>query len=239
MTNPASIISPIVKHLLILIILYLPCSATGQSVSYSAWKEMAKIDIGLLPKYGNRIKTKQQQKADRQMVKTALANGETLQNASDNFVKSGFDYLYRKDLKTAMRRFNQAWLIDSTNANAFWGFGAVYLTFGDPLVALAQYDEGLQFNPKSTNILTDKATIFMMRYSSSRDEKDYQTALQFFQESYAIDANNQNTLFKLSACYFTKRNCENAWKYYNECQALGGKPITQAYTEALNESCKR
>lgn len=37
----------------------------------------------------------------------------------------GWKYLYRGDLSTAMKRFNQAWMFDRTNPDAFWGLGIV------------------------------------------------------------------------------------------------------------------
>ncbi|MDB5014790.1 MAG: hypothetical protein JWQ25_2992, partial [Daejeonella sp.] len=91
----------------------------------------------------------------------------------------------------------------------------------------------------SSNLLTDKATVYMTRYMNGNNDKDYNLALTLFKKSYAIDPKNQNTLFKISACYFIKKDCDNAWKYYNECKKLGGQPITKEYTDALTQGCKK
>jgi len=138
-----------------------------------------------------------------------------------------------------MFRFNQAWLLDAENENVYWGFGAIYCNFNDFQNGLMQYEEGLKLNPKSTNILTDKATLYKIRYVKSHDESDYNEAIKLFKQSYFFDTKNQNTLFKMSACYFMKHDCSNAWRYYDECKKLGGKPITEAYTDALTKGCKR
>lgn len=58
-------------------------------------------------------------------------------------------------------------------------------------------------------------------------------------KSYTIDAKDQNTTYKLSICYWLKGNCDNAWKYFEECKALGGRPITEEYTKDLKKRCKR
>jgi len=42
----------------------------------------------------------------------------------------------------------------------------------------------------------------------------------------------------MSACYFVKKGCDKAWKYYNECKEPGGKPIAKEYTEALTKGCR-
>ncbi len=37
----------------------------------------------------------------------------------------GWKYLDRGDTSTAMKRFNQAWMFDRKNPQAYWGFGIV------------------------------------------------------------------------------------------------------------------
>jgi Tfp pilus assembly protein PilF len=226
------------KYILTIIILFSTNVIFGQQITYSDWKKEAKTEIRLLPKYGNAVKTKEQKEADHEFIKTCLDQAGTSRKASDLIVKRGFDYLYKHDLRTAMYRFNQAWLLDPTNENVFWGFGAIYISFGDFESGIYQYDEGLKLNAKSSNILTDKATAYMTRYMKSHSDKDFNLAINNFKQSYSIDPKNQNTLFKMSACYFEKGDCDNAWKYYNECKALGGRPITKEYTEALIKGCK-
>lgn len=226
------------KYYATLIFLFITTLAFGQNITYAKWKEEAKTEIRLLPKYGNIPKTKEQKEYDQQLIKSYVAQEGTHRKASEVLVRLGFDYLYKKDLKTAMFRFNQAWLLDPKNENVFWGFGAVYFSFGDFANAVKQYDEGLSLNPNSSNILTDKATIYMTYYMNNNDEKDFNLALKLFKKSYAIAPKNQNTLFKISACYFAKNDCANAKKFYNECKKLGGRAITEEYTIALNKKCK-
>lgn len=65
------------------------------------------------------------------------------------------------------------------------------------------------------------------------------SAINYMTQSYNLDLTDQNTLFKLSILYWNKDDCDNAWKYYDECKALGGRPITEAYTKDLEKKCKR
>jgi tetratricopeptide (TPR) repeat protein len=227
------------KHLIILVLTILSFTSCAQQANYSNWKEEAKSNIRLLPKYGNAIKTKEQKAADEELIRSYLKQEGTHRKASELLVKLGFDYLYKSDIKTAMYRFNQAWLLDPKNENAFWGFAAIYFTFGDFDAALKQHEEGLLLNPASSNILTDKATVYLTRHYSSSKKEDLDLAIQLFKQSYAITPTNQNTLFKLSVAYFVSQDCANAWKYYNECKKLGGDPITAEYTDALNKNCKK
>jgi Flp pilus assembly protein TadD len=228
------------KHLITIILLItVSALASGQNMSYSQWKKEAKEDIRLLPKYGEVPKTKEQKSADQELIDDYVKQEGNRVKASEVLVKLGFNYLYKGDLKTAMYRFNQAWILDPENANCFWGFGAIYFTFGDYDNALRQYDEGLKVDTNSSNIMTDKATIFMTKYMNNHTEKDLEQALIHFKKSYSISPKNQSTLIKLSVCYFEKKDCENARFFYNECQKLGRRFITKEYTEALNKECNK
>ncbi len=209
----------------------------GQQVDYANWKEESKSNIRLLPEYGNVTKTKEQKEADAEFIKLSLQQDGSREKASEHMVELGFMYLYRKDLKTAMYRFNQAWLLNPGNENAYWGFGAIYFTFNDFESAMIQYTKGLKINPKSSTILTDKATVYLTRFNTTGDKIILDSAITIFKESYLIDPENQNTLFKLSACYFLNDNCKDALRYYEECRVLGGRPITKEYSEALNKRC--
>jgi Tfp pilus assembly protein PilF len=226
-----------VKIMLKAILLTMSIGVYGQQINYSSWKDESKSNIRLLPEYGNFTKTKEQREADDNFIKLSLQQDGTREKASNHMVDLGFNYLYKNDLRTAMYRFNQAWLLNPENENAYWGFGAIYFMFGDFENAMTQYSKGLRINPKSSNILTDKATIYLTKFNTNGGKINLDSATRIFNRSYLADPKNQNTLFKLSACYFMNNNCNDALKYYKECQALGGRPITKEYTEALKKSC--
>ncbi|WP_316823094.1 hypothetical protein [Pedobacter gandavensis] len=202
------------------------------------WKEEAKTDIGLLPKYGNLPKSEAQKDADNKLINNLVQQEGSRSKASAALIKLGFNYIYQGEIKTAMYRFNQAWLLDSTNVDIYWGFGAIYHYLGDEKSATEQYDKGLSINPKNSKIITDKATLYLMGYYEKNDIYKLNNAIVLLEESYVLNSKNQNTLFKLSICYFLQNDCKKAKKYYIECMNLGGKPITIEYTNALNEKCK-
>src|SRR5437899_1211183 len=86
----------------------------GQQMTIDEWNEQAKSNIRLLPKYGHAIKTAGQKNADKEFIESTLKQFPTPGKASEHLIELGFKYLY-KDIKTAMYRFNQAYLLDSTN----------------------------------------------------------------------------------------------------------------------------
>lgn len=225
------------RYLVIFFVAFLPMPAFAQQVSYENWQAEAKTEINMQPEYGNVPKSQEQKEADNEFIKTVLQSDTTMHRGSEHLVNLGFTYLYRGDIKTAMYRFNQAWLLDPKNENVYWGYGAIYGGFNDYPAALVQYNKGLAINPKNTNILTDKATIYMMMFQRGGTGDNLKTAIQTFKSSYAIDSLNQNTLYKLSICYFLNNDCKTALRYYNECKKLGGTPISGDFTKALLEKC--
>lgn len=216
----------------------------SQQMTSEKWNEEAKTNIRLLPKYGHFAKTDAQKKSDKEFIETTLKQDSTNRKASDHMVLLGFNYLNR-DIKTAMYRFNQAYLLDSTNTDIYWGFGAIYMTLGEFSKAEQQYLQGLSIDPKNTHLLTDYATYFIAQYSMLLpiEPKDklgnLKSAIKYLEKSYKLNPLDPNTTFKLSVCFWYKNDCDKAWQYYDECMLLGGQPITEEYTTDLTAKCKR
>ncbi|WP_426291857.1 tetratricopeptide repeat protein [Dyadobacter endophyticus] len=219
------------------IFICISCVSFAQKMSYEEWIKEAQENIRLLPKYGNRPKSKGQLAADDQLIEQYTRQEGSRSSASELLIRIGFEYLNKGEIRIAMYRFNQAWLLDPENENVFWGWGAIYLTFNDTSKALEQYDEGLSKNPENPNILTGKATIFLNRYYDNRDETFLSSAISLYSKSYSIDSVNQNTSYKLSIAHFLAKDCVNALKFYNICVDLGGVPIQKEYTEELLRTC--
>jgi tetratricopeptide (TPR) repeat protein len=212
-------------------------ASAQQQITYQAWQAKAKTDINLQPEYGKVKKDAAHIAIDNEFIATAIKQDTTAKKASGHLVELGFKYLSQGDMETAMKRFNQAWLLDKTNSDVYWGYGAVYGTFKDYPAATAQYDKGLAINPRNANIITDKATLFLVQYQQDGDPEQMNNAITLFSQSFDIDPTNANTVYKLSVCFFLNKDCANAWKFYRECQRLGGAPIGQDYTAALKKMC--
>jgi tetratricopeptide (TPR) repeat protein len=221
----------------------------GQQMTSSTLEEEAKKNKRLLPKYGLLPKSEGEISADKDFITETMKqpqfNGD-YRAASNHMIKLGFNYLNRRDLKTAMYRFNQAYLLDTTNTDIYWGYGAFYMTLGNYEEGKKQYTDGLSKNPSNTHLLTDYGTYFMSQYYGLKEAghtKDaltnLESAITYLDRSFIIDKEDQNTIFKLSICYWIKGDCEKAWEFYDKCKELGGQPITDEYTSDLEKKCKR
>jgi Tfp pilus assembly protein PilF len=231
-----------ITPLLVICLTLYTLTTSAQQLTLDQWNEQAKTNIRLLPKYGYAEKTDDQKKADQEFIAAALKQDSTNRRASNHLIRLGFQYLYT-DITKAMYRFNQAYLLDSANSDIYWGYGGVYMALGDFPKARDQYITGLAADPKNTHLLTDYGTYFLVQYYTGQplDEKSALTqldsAINYMTKSYKIDSKDQNTTFKLAVCFLQKKDCKNAWRYYNECSSLGGQPITADFTKALKEQC--
>lgn len=211
-----------------------------------SWDQEAQSNIRLRPKYGLVEKTESQKEADKEFVEATLNGAQFKGNkraASDHMIKLGFVYLNRGDLKTAMYRFNQAYLLDPDNPEQYWGYAAVYMSLEKYEDARLQYQAGLELQPDNTHLLTDLGTYYVVMHINNRATNpakaivSLDTAITIFNRSYELDKHDPNTSFKLSAAYFSNGDCKNALKYLDICDQSGGDPVTDDYREALATMC--
>tara|TARA_R110002049_G_scaffold16035_1_gene64793 strand:+ start:3414 stop:4094 length:681 start_codon:yes stop_codon:yes gene_type:complete len=225
------------KEIKLILLLIIPVAIFGQQMTYEEWEKEALTNKRLLPKYGNIPKSKGELKADKEFLKTAIELDTTAEKASAHMIDLGFKYLYN-DTKTAMYRFNQAYLLDSTNSDIYWGYGAIYFMLNRLDLAREQYKKGLEVNPENTRILTDYGTTYMSEYFKTQNSSLLDRAISIMARSYVKDPTNQNTSYKLSTCYLLRNDCENALKFYKACMSFGGDPVTDEFKAEIKKRCK-
>ncbi|PCH95391.1 MAG: hypothetical protein COB85_04630 [Bacteroidetes bacterium] len=220
----------------------------GQQMGTNEWEEQSKTNIRLLPKYGYREKTDHQKELDKKFINETMKQEKfkgDRKAASNHLIELGFSYLYRGDSKTAMYRFNQAYLLDTTNTEIYWGYAGFFMKIMNYAEAAKKYKEGLSLDRSNTHLLTDYGTYFMAQYYGliPIDEKgalsNLDSAIYYIRKSYSFDNTDMNTTYKLSICYLLKGECNNAWKFFDECKELGGQPIRDEYTKDLKKKCKK
>jgi predicted Zn-dependent protease len=88
----------------------------------------ARHPLNQQPMYGNQPKTAPMLAADQCFIEEAQKSGFSRAQASDKSVQLGWQYFQqRHDIATAMKRFNQAWLLDPDNGDAYHGFAVLVM----------------------------------------------------------------------------------------------------------------
>ena len=105
----------ILKYLLVIVIGFLiSCVGVNQNINYK----------NITPKYGIEPKNPKELMADSIFIATALKES-TNEEASNKCSDLGWKYFKSGDAITAMKRFNQSWLLQNDNYDAIWGMGVV------------------------------------------------------------------------------------------------------------------
>lgn len=148
-----------------------------------------------LPMYGQPelARPASMKKADANFVKKVIKDfGPDLRAASNAWCEVGVDFLQKRNLDFAMRRFNQGWLLDPKNYQPFWGFGRVMLE-------LSRFDEAVTHFETALSLCDD----------------DYQRV------ALLSDAGTASSLYAKQATNLTQEQRTGAFtkahRYYDEC----------------------
>lgn len=98
-------------------------------VSLNVWPAFgeSRIPIDQMPMYGGMDRTvvPELKSGDESFISSVVAEFGSREKASIAWVNRGFILYQQNDLVGAMRRFNQARLLDPENSEVYWGFAAV------------------------------------------------------------------------------------------------------------------
>ena len=95
--------------------------------------------------------------ANEEFLAAIAQRGLSRPQGSDNMVQLGWRYYFeRADISTAMKRFNQAWLLDPDNGDAFDGFAVLIMARDhDAAQADSLFQQGLAKPRQSPGIYLD------------------------------------------------------------------------------------
>ena len=117
------------------------------------------------PMYGEVPKSEQYKQVDEDFKKQCIEYYGTIHNAVQAHIEFGWDYFLNNDVTTAMKRFNQAWLLDAEYPDSYFGFAALMEVQGNKIEAERFYKIG---NEKDTT--KERAIICYQRIAECKDK---------------------------------------------------------------------
>ena len=169
----------------------------------------------LLPQYGGVHKSKALRKVDEQFLTFCDQHFASRAEAATYHANKGWDFLRRADATTAIKRFNQAWLLDSTNAMAYWGFGAICGQRGEYTASLHYFQLTTKHDASNKRVLVDIGETLLRQFQLTRQPADLNNAvksLQFFLADSHDSSGNFEAYEKLMLAYLLQDDYANAWK---------------------------
>jgi len=136
------------------------------------------------PMYGgiDRNANAQLKTGDEQFISGVTKEFGSRESASDRFVEQGIRYYYQNNFSMAMKRFNQAWLLNPKNPDSFWGFAIVYHDEGKDCEAKKMIDSALELKLSKPIALADAGTMYTLCAASDKS-LDQSTKKQYFTKS--------------------------------------------------------
>lgn len=167
----------------------------------------------LQPKYGGEPRTPGQEAADRKFLAEMDAHFKgDRRKAAQEATKRGWAFLRQGNVPDAMRRFNQAWLLDNTSGSALWGMAAVQGTRGklDESLALLREAEGSMAG--DVDFQADYARTIGMLGAQTRNKPLVEDALSRFARVHARAPEHTLNLQNWAIILFYIGDYAGAWQ---------------------------
>lgn len=195
------------------------------------------------PMYGGAPRDACYQGADKEFIEDVTKQFGTRENASGMAVVLGWQYFQRGDTDTAMKRFNQAWLLNAENPNAFWGFGVV-------MWARDRLDESIRFfersrvlAPQNALMLTDFALVVTTKGTRSLSETERNAA---FIQAHALlnEAEALEPMFPLiyanrALLFYLHGEYVAAWLSVDRAQQIDPGAVQEEFLRDLSAKMPR
>jgi tetratricopeptide (TPR) repeat protein len=181
-------------------------------------------DRNLLPKYGGLPETAIEKEINAKFISGMDEDyhGDR-KKASMDMAMRGWQYLAAGDLDDAMRRFNQAWLLNKKNGTALWGMAAIESSAGKFDDSLKLFTEAEKFVGSEINFSVDYAKALGMAGVQLKDDALLKYAFNRFERNYQKAPQNTLNLQNWAMTLFSIGRYSEAWEKVKLAEARPNK----------------
>jgi tetratricopeptide (TPR) repeat protein len=182
-------------------------------------------------------------KADEDFIAQASSGfGGNRNAASDAWWKQAEEYVANRNLDFAMRRYNQAWLLNPSSYKPYWGFGRVMLERGEVDDAIKHLDKAKQLCTDTSQrpaLVSDIGTAYSIKagstVTSQASERERYLALSNdnYREATTLDPNYANAWRRWAMALYEEAKYAESWEKVKRAQALNATPFPPAFLTAL------
>jgi tetratricopeptide (TPR) repeat protein len=199
-----------------------------------------------LPMYGQPeiARPEDLKKTDEAFIRDATFRFGSRGAASRALSDQGWANVRKGMLDVAMRRFNEAWLLNPKNYQAFWGFGAVLSEQGKLTAAIEQLETARELidDPKQkVLLLCDIGTVHSVYGVRLPAERQLDRAQHFvvannrFAESLEIDPNSPRSWRDWAISLYEQKRYSEAWLKAKRAMELKAQPFPANFLESLKQ----
>lgn len=189
--------------------------------------------IDEIPMYGgiDRSKNPELKVADENFIAEVTQHFGSREKASQIWVAQGFRFYQQDKLGMAMRRFNQAWLLNPSNPEVYAGFGSVLHDQGSNCEAMKMMDKALSLNPPSfQGIYPDAARIKTLcavsnkTFTSQEKEALIEESEALYKKAEQVEPNKGYLYGSWATAYYWRGQYSDAWNMVAKQRAVGNTP---------------
>jgi len=205
-----------------------------------------KETIEALPMYGQPGLTRSDylKRQDAAFIKQiAYRYRGDLKQASQESSRQAFDILYMGDPDAAMRRLNQAWLLDSGNYQVYWGFGQVLVARGELAGAAHYLEQAVQMadDPyQKPALLTDMGTVYSLQGEQAESARAGQSVALFeranarFAAAVALDGEYRPVWQRWAHSLYRQGDYMAAWDKIRQARQRGMNDFSRGFIQDLS-----
>ncbi|WP_173467492.1 hypothetical protein [Fibrobacter succinogenes] len=168
--------------------------------------------INEIPEYGNQPKSPEMLQADQQFLNTVKGKE---QQAFDHMMNVGWSFFKRGDIGTAIKRFNQAWLIDSTRYESYWGFAAAEGRLNNLETSKHYYEKALSHGGDTKILNPEYAIVLREQAKAENNSEKLAEADNLFMSE--IEAGNEKAACIYAYQLYRDNKKEEACKIMESC----------------------
>jgi len=173
--------------------------------------------------------TPEEKKVNELFLEEMDRSGSPRSQNAKHAIMRGWQYLNDKhDPLMAIKRFNQAWLLDPNNANVYWGLGAAQGALGEYQDGINLISRASKIDKNNSEIITDIGRCYMFWGASTKDDKlrkdRFNKAIGKYQEALKVNPKSGYTYSNLAYASFYNGKYTEAWQMVKKAHEYGGKP---------------
>ncbi len=162
--------------------------------------------------------------------------------AAKRALQLAWQYYNSGDYRTAMKRFNQAWLLDPNNAEIFLGFGLLMSDRQQNDQAARFYRRSLELDPANNMTITNLALV-LKRNAMALGERSLEAkpllghAEDLFCAASQVATSDQDLdyiYYNWAVIRAMEGNFPEAWEKVHLCRKHGGKSIQDGFVKQLS-----
>lgn len=182
--------------------------------------------IDQVPMYGgiDRQAVPELKRADEEFIAAMTREFGSREKASEQAVGQGIRYYMVDDYAAAMRRFNQAWLLNPDNPDAFWGFAMVLHDQGRNCEGKDMVDRALALGLAGPIALADAARIYTLcglSQDAATKEQHFQVSEELYERAIAASPTNDYIYGSWATACYWRGDYARSWEMVRLARAQG------------------